>query len=447
MPSSRSPGLPGGCGTPRVKAPGAEPRTDFGDPETTFGARWVLTVKLVAFTDYVYRRADGVVYAERAFALFLAALGDHFDELTIVGRLDDGPGPMHYQLPADVQFVALPHYASLTRPLSVVSSLLRSLTRFWRAIGTADSVWLLGPYPHAVAFALITNWRRRGLILGVRQDFPTYVRSRRPNRRWMHPAADLLELAWVRLARRAPVIAVGSDLARRYQHAPAVLEISVSLISAEDVEAGERAVERSYAGELRILSVGRIDREKNPLLLADALAILREADQRWRLVVCGEGPMQGELAARLTGYGLGDAAELRGYVAVDGGLLDVYRSSHVFLHVSMTEGMPQVLLEAFASGLPVVATAVGGVAEAAGDAALLIGPDDAGAAANAVRRLSGDRELRDRLVRAGLALARGQTLEAETARVAAFIRARTTSGGTEVRRAKGEGRSASHSSP
>jgi hypothetical protein len=156
-------------------------------------------LKLVAFTDYVYRRRDGAIYAERAFALFLTALGDRFDELTIVGRLDDGPGPTHYPLPAHVQFVALPHYKSLSRPLSVAGSLVRSLDRFWRALDTADRVWLLGPYPHAVAFAVITLIRRRVLVLGVRQDFPSYVRSRRPRRRWMHIAADALELAWITL--------------------------------------------------------------------------------------------------------------------------------------------------------------------------------------------------------------------------------------------------------
>jgi glycosyltransferase involved in cell wall biosynthesis len=380
-------------------------------------------LKLIAFTDYVYRRVDGVVYAERAFALFLAALGEHFDELTIVGRLDDGPGPLHYPLPPQVQFVALPHYANLTRPLSVCSSLLRSVTRFWRTIEHADAVWLLGPYPHAVMFALLTRLRRRSLILGVRQDFPSYVRSRRPTRRWMHRAADLLELAWTQLARSAPVVVVGPELERHYRHAPALLGIAVSLVSAADVDAGERASQRSYEGELRVLSVGRIDREKNPLLLADALGLLHGADPRWRLVVCGEGPMLPALEDRLRQFGLTAAADLRGYVPVRGGLLDVYRQSHVFLHVSLTEGMPQVLLEAFASGLPVVATAVGGVAEAAGEAALLIEPEDAGAAADAVRRIAGDPDLRRRLVLAGLRKARDQTLEAETARVAGFIRA------------------------
>ena len=108
----------------------------------------------------------------------------------------------------------------------------------------------------------------------------------------------------------------------------------------------------------------------------------------------GEGPLAEPLQARLGELGLEEHAETRGYVPIDGGLLDLYRSSHAFLHVSLTEGVPQVLIEAFASGVPVVATAVGGVAEAAGDAALLIPPRDAPAAVQALAQIAGGAELR-----------------------------------------------------
>jgi len=378
-------------------------------------------VKLVAFTDYVYRERDGVIYAERAFALFLAELAKSFQELAIVGRLDAEDGPTHYPLPAGVKFVPLPHYTSLTRPLTVIASLARSLHRFWRGLDDADHVWLLGPYPHALAFSLITRIRRRHLVLGVRQDFPAYVRTRRPGRRWMHVAADVLELCWRTLARRPEVVVVGPELARHYRHARAVLEMTVSLVSAADVQAGERAALRPYDGELRLLSVGRLDQEKNPLLLAEALARLRAADPRWRLVVCGEGPLTEVLRARLRELRLEEHAELRGYVPLGDGLLELYRESHAFLHVSLTEGMPQVLIEAFASALPVVATAVGGVAEFAADAALLIPPENAEAAAAAVVRIARTAALRQQLVHAGLERARRHTLEHESARVAAFI--------------------------
>ena len=118
---------------------------------------------------------------------------------------------------------------------------------------------------------------------------------------------------------------------------------------------------------------------------------------------------------------MADKAELLGYLPIHGGLMDRYRSVNAFLHVSWTEGMPQVLLEAFAAGPPVVATAVGGVREAAGDAALLIPPGDPDAAARALDRIASDPELRRQLVMKGIERVRGRTLEAESARVARFL--------------------------
>jgi glycosyltransferase involved in cell wall biosynthesis len=170
-----------------------------------------------------------------------------------------------------------------------------------------------------------------------------------------------------------------------------------------------------------VLSVGRLDAEKNPLLLADILKLLVDSGEDWRLTVCGEGPLEGELRERLRRLGLEDRAELVGYLPLHGGLLDLYRSSDALLHVSLTEGLPQVLLEAFAAGLPVVATAVGGVAGAVGDAGMLVPPNDAEAAAAALERLARGQDLRDRLAKAGLERVRGRTLEAESARVAAFL--------------------------
>jgi glycosyltransferase involved in cell wall biosynthesis len=245
----------------------------------------------------------------------------------------------------------------------------------------------------------------------------------------MHRAADLLEGSWRRIAKRCPVVVVGPSLRRNYSHSPAVLEIAVSLVSAADVAAGRVAGARIYDGQLQLLSVGRLDPEKNPLLLADAFAQIHRADQRWRLVVCGEGPMTDGLERRLRELGLSEVAEIRGYVPLHGGLLDLYRSSHAFLHVSLTEGMPQVLIEAFASGVPVVATAVGGVPDAVGSAALLIPANDADAAAAAVLRTGSDVALRGELIDAGLRHAERHTLEQESARVAQLI-AQATAHGT-----------------
>ena len=377
-----------------------------------------IALRLLVYTDYVYRREGDAVYAERAFALFLAELRGYVDRLVIAGRLDPEAGESHYRLPPDVEFVPLPHYGSLVHARQSVPAMFGSLVRFWRALGGVDTAWLLGPYALSVLFAGLAALRGRRVALGVRQDQPAYVRSRHPDRRWVHLAGDALERVWRALARIWPVVVVGPGLARNYRHSRRLLEIAVSLVRDEDVVEPAEAAGRSYDGELTALSVGRLEREKNPLLLADVLARL---DARWRLVVCGEGPMEEELRKRLEALGVADRAELRGYVPIDGELPQLYRSSHALLHVSWTEGVPQVLFEAFAAALPVVATAVGGVADAAGDAALLVPPGDADPPARALERLATDEELRAGLVLAGNARVRDRTLEAECARVARFL--------------------------
>jgi glycosyltransferase involved in cell wall biosynthesis len=377
-------------------------------------------MRLAVYTDYSYRREGEAIFGERAFVLFLARLALSLERMVIVGRLDPAGGRSHYRLPAEIEFVALPYYESQVRPLQLARSLALSLIRFWRVLGSVDCVWLLGPHPVALAFALLARVRRRQVVLGVRQDLPAYARSRRPERRWTHLAADLLDAVYRTLARRFPTVVVGPQLARRYRAAPRLLQVSVSLVERSEIVSPQEAHARAYGGELRALAVGRLESEKNPLLLADVLARL-DGDRRWRLVVCGEGQLARPLEERLEALGADDRAELRGYVPIDGGLRDLYRSSHALLHVSWTEGLPQVLFEAFAAGLPVVATAVGGVADAVGDAALLVPPGDADAAARALAQIADDADLRARLVDAGLVLARERTIEAESARVLEFL--------------------------
>ena len=344
-----------------------------------------IVAAVTVYTDYAYHEIEGTIYAERAFALFLARLAEQVGSLRLVGRLDPGAGRAHYPLGPEVEFVALPHYESLGRPLRALAAMARSLRRVWRALDGVDCVWLLGPHPLALPFALFAALRRRRVVLGVRQDFPSYVRARRSGH-LMRFAALALEGSFRALARRCDTVVVGPQLGRNYRRARRRLEIVVSLVEEEDILPAEEAAARDYGGELTVLSVGRLDAEKNPLLLAEVLALLRETEPRWRLMVCGEGPMEAALVAELQRRGLGEHAELRSYVrTLRGGLAEIYRESHVLLHSSWTEGLPQVLFEAFAAGLPVVATDVGGIAEAAGEAVLLIPPGDGAAAAGRCR--------------------------------------------------------------
>jgi glycosyltransferase involved in cell wall biosynthesis len=378
-------------------------------------------MRVAVYTDYPYHEVAGEVYAERAFAVFLAELARSLGGLTVIGRLDPSAARARYPLGEDVELVPLPYYRRLSDPLPAARAMAGSLGRYWKALGQLDCVWLLGPHPLAFPFAALALARRKRVVLGVRQDTPQYVRNRHPGKRLAQLAAEVMERSFRALGRLCDVVAVGPEIAANYGGARRVLEIAVSLVDETDVIAPALALEKDYGGELRALSVGRLEEEKNPLLLAEALAALRKLDPRWRLTVCGEGSLATALAERFAELGLDRHAEILGYLPLDRGLGQLYRDSHALLHVSWTEGLPQVLFEAFAAGLPVVATDVGGIGAAVGEAVLLVPPGDAAAPARELVKIGAKPALRRRLVEAGNAAVRARTLQEEVRRTANFL--------------------------
>ena len=375
-------------------------------------------MRLLVYYDADHQVRDGVVRGSFAFSLFLGELARRVETMTLVTRLGDAERAYPYRV-GEVGVVALPRYPSAASVVGLLKAMPVGLHRFWRALDDADVVWLLGPNVFAVAFAVLARARGRSVVLGVRQNLPVLMRHRYTRSpRWR--AADALEFAFRRLARRAGVVVVGSELAHLYRHACAMQEIYVSLVDDLFLQSAPRPF-TAGDGPLRMLSVGRLDPEKNPLLLADVLAAARARDPRWELDVCGDGPLREPLEARLRSLGVGDSARLHGEVPVDGGLLEMYRQSDVLIHVSHSEGVPQVILEAFAARLPVVATAVGGVPGVMQGTGLLVQPDDAGAAAAALVRLAVDGPLRAQLCERATALVREHTIQAETVRVAEFL--------------------------
>jgi glycosyltransferase involved in cell wall biosynthesis len=384
-------------------------------------------MRLGVYADMAFRLDGGVPASRQAFVRFLSSLPPRVDEVVLFGRLDPIAAPAAYPLPqAGVRFVALPHYPRVSAVAAMAGSLPGTCATFARELPGLDCVLVFGPHPVALALAHVARRAGTPLVLGVRQDYPEYIRHRLPGPGWgwAVPAARCLDLAFRSLARRTPAIALGAELARRYAGGAPVLDASLSLVPARELVSLPDALGRDWGGTVRVLSVGRLDPEKNPLLLLDVLAALKGRAPRWRLTVAGDGPLRAELAAAVAARGLEDTVELVGEVVNGPELWALYRRSHAFLHVSLTEGLPQVLVEAQASGLPVVATDVGGVGAALGHGArgLLVAPADAAAAAAALERLAADAGLRERLVSAGLEHAGGQTLERQLDRVTGFVR-------------------------
>jgi glycosyltransferase involved in cell wall biosynthesis len=360
------------------------------------------------------------------FLRFVTEVAEEFGSFAVFARIvESESGDGRPLLPERTRIIVLPDYGSLRQLGGVLRAGAGTVRAFWHGLSGVDVVWAFGPHPFELLLVVLARLRGRRVVLGVRQDTPAYFRARLPSGRWKPVLAGVAVMDRLHraLARRYSATVVGEGNRQRYARDGArVLDMKPTLVAAADVVDGP--TERDWTRRVELLTVGRIDPEKNPLLLVEAIAELeRRRPGRFVLRWIGIGPMAADVERRAEELAVADSIELVGYVPYGPQLLDAYRNAHAFVHVSLTEGVPQVLAEALASGAPVVATDVGGVRAALDDGAagLLVPPADVHALVAAVLRLADDVALRDRLVHVGLALARSRTIEAEAARVAEFL--------------------------
>ena len=149
----------------------------------------------------------------------------------------------------------------------------------------------------------------------------------------------------------------------------------------------------------RVLSVGRLHRNKNCLAQVRVAERLRARFPGLTWILAGEGPARDEMQRAIDELGLGDTVRLLGDRK---DVRELYHLVDLHLLSSLKEGFSNVVLEAMAAGCPQVLTDVGGNREAVGDddaAAIVIPPGDDDALENAVERVLSDEGRRDSMRR------------------------------------------------
>ena len=158
----------------------------------------------------------------------------------------------------------------------------------------------------------------------------------------------------------------------------------------------------------KVLSVGRLVTKKGFDILLRAAAVARSRGAEFELHIVGEGPEREDLERLATGLGLRDMTTFHGRMTQEE-LLPLYQQAYAFALASVVtedgdrDGVPNVLVEALAMGIPTVATATGGIPELIihGETGLLAQPGDPEGLADQLERILYDEELRDRVRKAG----------------------------------------------
>ncbi len=142
-----------------------------------------------------------------------------------------------------------------------------------------------------------------------------------------------------------------------------------------------------------IVSVGRLQPQKNQKLLIDAFALLTNEFNGYKLKIYGEGVLRNELQEQIDGYGLSDRIFLMG---AHKDIFDKISSASLFVLSSDFEGLPNTLIEAMCIGIPSVSTncSPGGAAEiiSDGENGIIVPCNDAEALAKAIKEILVDEE-------------------------------------------------------
>jgi glycosyltransferase involved in cell wall biosynthesis len=163
------------------------------------------------------------------------------------------------------------------------------------------------------------------------------------------------------------VVAVSAGEAERLRRAriPAkkisVVHNAVPLAAFDGIEARDLRAEYGFgADDVVCVSVGRFSPEKGQSLLVSAAADALARMPALRFVIYGDGPDLARVRSRVASLGLEDRVRCPGHVR---DAVACIKGADLLVHPSLSEGLPNAILEAMAVGTPVVATAVGGVPE------------------------------------------------------------------------------------
>jgi len=235
---------------------------------------------------------------------------------------------------------------------------------------------------------------------------PVVIASQRDMGNLRHPAQQLIHRA---LLRRATHVLVNSEaIARRLGNLPAARRGRLAVIrNGVDLDRFRPGPPRPSRAGLIVGTLANLRPEKGLLQLVEAATIVRGVAPDVRFAVWGEGPLRASLEALAASRGLTGIVELRGSTRQPE---EALRECDVFVLPSLSEASSNVVLEAMSTGLPVVATRVGGLPLLVddGQTGLLVPPGEVPALARAIATLAENPMLRVEMGRRGQARARAE---------------------------------------
>ncbi len=388
-------------------------------------------MKMLVFLDVPFQSDGERHFTQFADPQFFKYLVCHFDKIVICAPTQKVK--KQYKLgnfiileELGLDSFELPFWSNTTEfvrrlPL-IFSSLLR---RFRMAIKDSDIIWIRMPSIAGIFLFLIAKlfykpvilfiaghikeaWKGNPKYLGYKKVFVSFI-------------SDILDrITRILIQGSFITFVVGQELKNHYGKAsPKVFFAIDSLVSEKDIFVRKDTCLKT---PINLLFVGKFVPVKGIKYLLKAFKNLnRRYDMN--LILVGSGPLENELYSQIEKFGIRNKVKFLGYIPGRKELFKVYRRADILIIPSLHESFGRVILEAWASGVPIIATRVGGIRYLIDDQVngLLINPMSSSEIAESVKKIIDDPELRERLIKNGYQSILQYTTEIQVKKIVKLI--------------------------
>lgn len=382
---------------------------------------------LVVGSDGVCKKGEKV-FTFSPFNTFFAAFGEYFTSIRMVvpliGQCSSGPA---IEMPEGMTIIGLPGFKGIVDFAKKAPFILpRVILTLRKEIASSDAIMVI----HNDFLGMLAIWEARNrhkshlFFIGGNQEEVVrhkYSGWKRWAAVWLARFFDRVDQYW--LDRGTLVLVTGSELLDRLAgNGRRVFPYFTSLVHESDI--CTLPSPKILHEQVNILYVGFLNNNKGIDVLLQAIAkYSHRFGINTKLHLVGEGPARPSLETLCHKLRIENDVTFYGFIGDKMDLAEIYRQCDLFVLPSRSEGIPKVLLEAMAYGLPILTTNVGGIPDFIqnGENGVMVRPDDIDALGRALATLIDDNVFREKLVQGGRNYIRKHTMEAQAAEITSYL--------------------------
>lgn len=327
---------------------------------------------LAIFINAYLFKWDNNYYSDDNTVVFCLDIAKKFKRIIIFAPVLNGDisvADKFYKIDSsNLKVIAIPNYNGSTYSLiytgfKVIPALCKVLNSLRNQI---DILWQVDcPNPLNLIFNIFCSIKKIPMVFFLRLDVISILKIKNKGfkRFFSIIFAKIIDGFNRRLLKKHPAFVTGEKLYRSYKKKNRlVYKIFENLIRKEEILAASKVRARKDNGNLEVVGIGRLEKQKGFVYLLETIRLLTEVYcTKTHFTLIGSGPEEKTLKEYIHKYKLENYVEMTGFIRHGEAFSKYLEKADILAQPSLEEGVPKTIFEAMASGIPIIASRVGGM--------------------------------------------------------------------------------------